>query len=322
MCGIAHRAERHGGLFPERSGGREEYSELSGIARSIHVRRRSARSLLFPDFLSLRDCCRFRRAVDTDRPFVLRNQPSGCLAMAENEKDESHYEPNKIDLLIVDDDTDFRGTLVRRFMRRGFQVQEAATGEEALGLSERRQYNVAIVDMMMPGMSGIELLSKLRVGQSDIEVIILTGQGSIDTAVQAMKLGAYDYLTKPFPLAELELLIQKAYERHQLRKENRQLKAVLEKTSPSGSEMIGNSPAMQEVFRLIERAGPTDRAILIQGESGTGKELVARSLHQHSPRAEKPLVVINCAALPETLLESELFGHEKGSVTGAVAAKP
>jgi DNA-binding NtrC family response regulator len=136
-----------------------------------------------------------------------------------------------------------------------------------------------------------------------------------------MKLGAYDYVTKPFPLAELESLIERAHERGQLRKENKQLQAVLKRAQPS-DDMIGQSAAMQEVFRLIQRAGPTDKAILIQGESGTGKELVARALHNHSRRAENQMVVINCAALPETLLESELFGHEKGAFTGAFAAKP
>jgi DNA-binding NtrC family response regulator len=136
-----------------------------------------------------------------------------------------------------------------------------------------------------------------------------------------MKLGAYDYLTKPFPLKELESLIEKAYERRQLRKENLQLRALLRRSEPE-EVMVGQSPVMQEIYRLIERAGPSDRAILIQGESGTGKELVARALHRHSARADKPMVVINCAALPEPLLESELFGHEKGAFTGAISSKP
>jgi DNA-binding NtrC family response regulator len=206
------------------------------------------------------------------------------------------YDPKKIDLLLVDDDPDFRGSVARRFLRRGYQVQEASSGPEALTFCERRQYDVVILDLVM--------------------------QGTIETAVQAMKLGAYDFLTKPFQLTELEVLIEKAYEWRNLRKENQQLQAVLKRQRPAEPEMIGQSASMQEVFRLIERAGPTDKAILIQGESGTGKELVARSLHRRSLRVDKPLVVINCAALPETLLESELYGHEKGAFTGAVAAKP
>lgn len=230
-------------------------------------------------------------------------------------------DPDIIDLLLVDDDPEFRSTLARRFLRRGYQVQEASDGAEALGLIEKRHFHVVVADLMMPGMSGIECLEKLKQTDPECQVVMLTGQGSVETAVQAMKLGAFDYLAKPFPLAELEILIQKAYEHGQLGKENQQLKAVLRQRE-SQSEMIGDSTAMREVERLIARAGPTDSAILIQGESGTGKELVARSLHRHSLRADKPLVNINCAALPETLLESELFGHEKGSFTGAVSAKP
>ena len=230
------------------------------------------------------------------------------------------YDPKKIDLLVVDDDPDFRETVARRFMRRGFQVQEAAHGEQALQLAGLRQFDVAILDMVMPGLSGIQVLEQLKLTHPECEVILLTGQGTIETAVQAMKLGAYDFLTKPFPLAELEVLIEKAYERRQLRKENVQLKAVLNRAQ-TPPEIVGKSAVMQEVFRMIERAGPTDKSILIQGESGTGKELVAKALQHASARADKPLVVINCAALPESLLESELFGHEKGSFTGAIATK-
>jgi DNA-binding NtrC family response regulator len=225
-----------------------------------------------------------------------------------------------IDLLIVDDDTEYRSTVVRRFSRRGYRIQEAADGEAALELAARRQFHVAVVDLVMPGLSGLELLEKLKAGSPDCEVVMLTGQGTIETAVEAVKRGAQDFLTKPFPLTELEVVVQKAFEQRELRKENRQLKAVLQRSQPS-SEILGRSAAIQEVLRLIERAGPTDKAILIQGESGTGKELVARALHRLSKRADKPLVIINCAALPETLLESELFGHEKGSFTGAVSTK-
>ncbi|MGE0759731.1 MAG: sigma-54-dependent transcriptional regulator [Pirellulaceae bacterium] len=226
-----------------------------------------------------------------------------------------------VELLVVDDDDEFRDTMVRRLSRGGFHISDASNGSAALDLTQRREFDVAVVDMMMPEMSGVELLEKFREQHVDCEVVVLTGKGTIETAVQAMKLGAFDFLQKPFPLQDLETVILRAYERRQLRKENRQLKALLQRTQPQ-SEMTGRSPAMQEVFRLIERAGPSDKAILIQGESGTGKELVARALHQASNRADKPMVVINCAALPETLLESELFGHEKGAFTGAASAKP
>ena len=226
-----------------------------------------------------------------------------------------------IDLLVVDDDDEFRDTLVRRFARVGFQVSDAPNGEQALEMVQRRDFEVAVFDMMMPGLTGLELLKKFRENKAECEVIMLTGKGTIETAVQAMKLGAFDYLQKPFPLQELETVIQRANERRRLRKENQQLRALLERSQPT-SEMIGDSPAMREVFRLIERAGPSDKAILIQGESGTGKELVARALHRHSTRNGSPLVVINCAALPASLLESELFGHEKGAFTGAIGTKP
>ncbi len=225
-----------------------------------------------------------------------------------------------LDLLIVDDDQEFRETLSSRFARQGFAVRAAGCGDEALELAARWNFDVAVFDMMMPGMSGLELLRRFKESHPECEVILLTGQGSIETAVEAMKLGAYDYLQKPFPLKDLEGVIVKASERRNLRKENLQLKALLDRTQPPAN-MVGNSPAMQEVYRLIQRAGPSDKAILILGESGTGKELVARALHRASSRADKPMVVINCAALPETLLESELFGHEKGAFTGAINTK-
>ncbi len=185
------------------------------------------------------------------------------------------HERHDIALLVVDDDDELRGSMARLFTRHGFQVHEAADGEAALAAAQRQTFDVAILDLKMPGLSGIELLQKFRDSHSECEVIVLTAVGTIEMAVQAMKLGAYDFLTKPFPAHDLEKLIGKAHERGQLRRENLRLKTLLQRSQPK-SEMIGQSPAMREVFRLIERAGPSDKAILIQGESGTGKELVAR----------------------------------------------
>lgn len=224
------------------------------------------------------------------------------------------------DVLIVDDDEDFRPLLLQRLIRTGFAAEAADSGAQALEIGQRRQFDVAVFDMQMPGMTGLELLEKYKAIFPETEVILLTGQGTIESAVQAMQLGAFNYLLKPFGMSELEAQIKKAGERRELRKENEQLRTILARQQKP-KRIIGESPAMKEIFRLIERAGPSQRAILIQGESGTGKELVAEALHQASARADRPLVAVNCAALPETLLESELFGHEKGAFTGAVAAK-
>ncbi len=226
-----------------------------------------------------------------------------------------------IDLLLVDDDDEYRETIVRWFTRRGFSVHDADGASSALEHAQRRDFDVAVFDMVMPQVSGLQLLEQFKPQQPECEVIMLSGKGTIETAVQAMKFGAYDFLTKPFPLAELEKVIERAFDRRALQKENQQLKALLKRDQPK-LEMVGDSPVMRELFRLVERAGPSGKAILIQGESGTGKELVAQALHRCSPRCDRPLVVVNCAALPETLLESELFGHEKGAFTGAISAKP
>ncbi len=226
----------------------------------------------------------------------------------------------KPDLLIVDDDQELRDGLVAYLVDHGHRVSQSDCGEAALEAIGSHSFAVAVVDMVMPGMSGIELLEKIKEDNPDTEVILLTGQGTIEHAVEAMKLGAYDFLSKPVRMKQLETVIAKASESATMRKENRQLRAIIQRGAPK-HRMIGESPAMLEVFRLIERAAPSEKPILIQGESGTGKELVARSLHDASCRAEKPMVVINCAALPEPLLESELFGHEKGAFTGAATSK-
>lgn len=228
--------------------------------------------------------------------------------------------PTKFSLLIVDDDDDLRESTASWFSE-GYRVQQAASAEEALALVQRQAFDVGVFDLKMAGMSGLDLLRQLFENHSELQAIVLTATGTIETAVEAMRLGAYDFLIKPCPLAELERRCIKAWEAGQLRKENRQLRTLIERQHPA-PEMVGGSRAMQDIFRLIERAGPTDSPILIMGESGTGKELVARALQRQSRRAEQPFVVINCAALPEQLLESELFGHEKGAFTGAVAVKP
>ncbi len=224
------------------------------------------------------------------------------------------------DLLVVDDDPDLRSIIVRHLRNRGYQVDEADDGNKALAMTRQRVFHVAVLDMLIPGISGLELLEKMKDESNECEVVLLTGEGTIESAVQAMKLGAHDFITKPVKLTQLESIIQRAIDAGHLRKENQQLKAAIERAQDHQG-MIGESPAMQEVYRLIERAAPTDKPILIQGESGTGKELVAQALHRASNVADKPLVVINCAALPEHLLESELFGHEKGAFTGATATK-
>lgn len=225
-----------------------------------------------------------------------------------------------IDLLLVDDDDGFRETAARWMTRKGHCVDQAPNGVEALAQLSRRHYSVAVLDMNMPGMTGLELLQRLREHAIDTEVVILTGQATVENAVAAMKLGACDYLTKPFPLADLEQRCAIAAERGTLRKENRQLNDLLQRSRPM-TTIIGNSAPMQEVFRLIDRVAPTDKSVLIQGESGTGKELVARAIQERSQRSSKPFVTVNCAALPESLVESELFGHEKGAFTGATVRK-
>ncbi len=230
-------------------------------------------------------------------------------------------EAQPIEILLVEDEADFRDTCARWMTRKGHYVEQAANGQEALALCERRHFDVAVIDINMPGISGVELLERMKSANIETEVIILTGQGTIESAVQAMKLGASDYLTKPFPLSDLEQRCRLAFERGELAKENRQLREIIKRATPN-SKMIGQSTQMQEVRRLIDRVAPTDKTVLIQGESGTGKELVARAIQQRSRRVDKPFVTVNCAALPENLVESELFGHQKGAFTGASSDKP
>jgi DNA-binding NtrC family response regulator len=224
-------------------------------------------------------------------------------------------------LLIVEDDEALRGMLERRFSRAGMPVTSAASGEEALSRFADGEYDVALFDLNLPGMSGLDLLAPFKEAQPDAEVLLLTAHGSIETAIRAMKRGAYDYLTKPFAFSDLEAHVRKAHEKVQLARRQRQWLERVRYESPR-YRLVGTSPAVQRVIRLIEKVAPTDTTVLVCGASGTGKELVARAIHFNSPRRDRPLVTINCAALQETLLESELFGHEKGAFTGANQAKP
>jgi DNA-binding NtrC family response regulator len=225
-----------------------------------------------------------------------------------------------IDLLLVDDEPDFRDSAYQYFSKRGYKVVAVESGPAALQATLTQQFDVAVVDVHMPDMDGVQLLEKLRDSDPAIQVIMLTGGATVPTAVASMKAGAVDYVTKPIRLADLDRLIFKASRTTKLLRENSQLRHVLERQR-SSTTMVGESPAIKKVRHLIERIAPSDKPVLIEGESGTGKELVARAIHSASPLADKPMVVINCAALPEALLESELFGHEKGAFTGAIASK-
>ncbi len=226
-----------------------------------------------------------------------------------------------IDLLLVDDEPDFLEPACRFFQRQGYRVSAAANAEQAISVQASQHFHVAVIDQNMPGMNGLELLKRLHESDEEIRIIMLTGGGSIASAVEAMKRGAVDYLSKPFGLDDLDTLIRRAARAGTLERENKHLKRQLAQTFAT-KPFVGESPGICEVRRLIERIAPSDKPVLILGESGTGKELVARAIHEKSSLSNRPLVVINCAALPESLLESELFGHEKGAFTGAIDAKP
>src|SRR5215203_3770500 len=219
-------------------------------------------------------------------------------------------------VLIVEDDSSTRSGLAELVQAWGFQTDEAADGEEALRKVTTFRPAIIVSDVVMPRMGGHELLRALHDQLSDLTLILLTAQGTVETAVEAIKEGAYDYLSKPVDPQRLLILLRKAVERQETLREVKNLRRQLREHGTYG-KIIGNSPGIRGVYRVIEQAAPTQASVLISGESGTGKELIAQTIHELSPRQGFPFVAINCAAIPETLLESEIFGHEKGAFTGA-----
>jgi DNA-binding NtrC family response regulator len=219
-------------------------------------------------------------------------------------------------ILIVEDDSAARIGLEQLVKSWGFVAESASDGREALEKVTTFRPAIVITDLVMPGMDGLELLRALQQQGADVTTLLLTAQGTVETAVEAMKEGAYDYLTKPVDIQRFKVLLDKVVERLETLREVKTLRRQLREHGTFGP-LIGNSPEMRKTYQSIEQASPTSASVLITGDSGTGKELVAQTIHQLSPRSGFPFVAINCAAIPETLLESEIFGHEKGAFTGA-----
>jgi two-component system response regulator PilR (NtrC family) len=223
-------------------------------------------------------------------------------------------------ILVVDDEKSMRGFLEIVLSKEGYQVTTASDGEEALRLIENDIFDLVITDIKMPKSGGLEVLKGVKETSPDTIVVMITAFATAETAIEAMKQGAYNYLTKPFKIDEVKVIISNALEKQRLRKENSQLRHELRELAPP-RDIIGKSGSLQKVLELVGKIADSSSNILITGESGTGKELIARNIHDRSPRRQNPFVTINCSALPENLLESELFGHMKGSFTGAVMNK-
>jgi len=234
------------------------------------------------------------------------------------DSDKKDIMPYKI--LIIDDDTSLRRVLEFNLQEEGYEVFAAADGEEGLRIFDEQQPDLVITDLKMPGISGFQVLGAVKERSPQVPVMVLTAFGAVETAVEAMKLGAYDYITKPFNRDELRLTVRKALEMRGLSEENRRLKEELTERADFRN-IIGISRAMEQVFAVVRKVADTEATVLITGESGTGKELVAKAIHSLSSRRAGPFIAINCAAIPRDLLESELFGHVKGAFTGAVKDK-
>lgn len=224
----------------------------------------------------------------------------------------------EIRILLVDDEASILESLGRLIERDGHFVFSARSAEEALAFMQHEQVDVVVTDLRLPRLSGIDLLRSVKRLYPDVEVVLITAYGQIEDAVEAMKEGAYDFLPKPVKKAALMKTVEKAMERRRLIRENRDLRALLDLTQP---ELVGHSPAFQNLMEIIRQAAPSEATVLLRGESGTGKELAARAIHRLSSRAAAPFVAVNCAALPESIIESELFGYVKGAFTGAVSGR-
>ncbi len=221
-------------------------------------------------------------------------------------------------VLIVDDELNIRRVLAAMLAREGYEVTAAADGEQALAVLQKTPVHVVVTDLVMPRLGGLELLARVAAEFPDVPVIVITAHGTVDSAVQALKAGAFDYITKPFEQEELKKVIAKASRAHEIERQNVHAPTRAGEKPP----LVGHSAAMRQIFEIVAKVADSPSTVLITGESGTGKELIARELHRGSPRRDKPLIKVNCAAIPKDLVESELFGYEKGAFTGAVGSKP